>query len=76
MCKLLAQHYNVVVIDMDTLVQPVLAKFEKERLEKVREEITQDAVEKIKMETQSGKLKYLPIYQASKCQIAWNNIIW
>lgn len=76
MCKLLAQHYNVVVIDMDTLVQPVLAKFEKERLDKVKEEITQDAIEKIKMEIHSGKLKYLPTYQASKCQIAQNNIIW
>lgn len=75
MCKLLAQHYNVVVIDMDTLAQPVLAKFEKERLDKVKEEITQDAIEKIKMEIQSGKLKSLPTYQASKCQIAQNNII-
>lgn len=61
---------------MDTLMQTVLAKFEKERLDKVKEEITQDAVEKIKMEIQSGKLKYLPTHQASKCQIAQNNIIW
>ncbi|TWW68860.1 Adenylate kinase 9 [Takifugu flavidus] len=59
MCKLLAQHYNVVVIDMDALVQPVLASIEKERLDKVKEETTRDAIEKIKMEIESGKLTFL-----------------
>lgn len=59
MCELLAQHYNAVVLDMDTLVQPVLANFEKERLDKVKEEATQEAIEKIRMEINSGKLKYL-----------------
>lgn len=59
MCKLLAQHYGVEVLDMDTLAQPVVAKFEQERLDKVKEEATQDAIEKIKMEIISGKMNYL-----------------
>ncbi|XP_063757950.1 adenylate kinase 9 [Eleginops maclovinus] len=49
LCKLLAQHYNALVLDMETLVQPVLAKVEQERLHKIKEETTQVAVEKIKM---------------------------
>lgn len=49
LCKLLAQHYNALVLDMNELVQPVLAKVEQERLEKVKEENTQIAIEKIKM---------------------------
>lgn len=59
MCKLLAQHYNVVVLDMDTLAQPAVAEFIKKRLDKVKEEATQDAIEKIKMEITSGKINYL-----------------
>lgn len=61
MCKLLAQHYNVVVLDMDTLAQPAVAEFEKKRLDKVKEEATQDAIEKIKMEIISGKMNYLSV---------------
>lgn len=63
MCKLLAQHYNVMVLDVDTLIQPILAKFDKERLDKIKEEATQDAIEKIKMGINSGKLKYLSSLQ-------------
>ena len=58
MCKLLAQHYNVVALDMDTLAQPAVAEFEKKRLDKVKEEATQDAIEKIKLEITSGKINY------------------
>ncbi|XP_040920922.1 adenylate kinase 9 [Toxotes jaculatrix] len=49
LCKLLAQHYNAVVLDMEELVQPVLSKAEQERLDKIKEETTQVAVEKIRM---------------------------
>ncbi|XP_076612348.1 adenylate kinase 9 isoform X2 [Chaetodon auriga] len=49
LCKLLAQHYNVLVLDMEVLVQPALAKVEQERLDKIKEETTQIAIEKIKM---------------------------
>ncbi|XP_054474711.1 adenylate kinase 9 [Anoplopoma fimbria] len=49
LCKLLAQHYNASVLDMEVLVQPVLDKVEQERLDKIKEETTQIAIEKIKM---------------------------
>ncbi|XP_034755966.1 adenylate kinase 9 isoform X5 [Etheostoma cragini] len=49
LCKLLAQHYNALVLDMEVLVQPVLEKLEQERLDKIKEEITQVAIEKNKM---------------------------
>ncbi|KAL7388763.1 hypothetical protein ABVT39_020280 [Epinephelus coioides] len=47
--RLLAQHYNALVLDMEVLVQPVLAKVEQERLDEIKEETTQVAIEKIKM---------------------------
>lgn len=75
MCKLLAQHYNVVVIDMEALVQPVLAKIEKDRLDKVKEETTRDAIEKIKMEIESGKLTYLPP-KSSNWKTLQRNLDW
>lgn len=49
LCKLLAQHYNALVLDMEDLVQPVLAKAEQERLDKIKEDTTQVAIEKIKL---------------------------
>ncbi|KAM9339254.1 adenylate kinase 9 [Symphorus nematophorus] len=49
LCKLLAQHCNAVVLDMEVLVQPVLAKVEQDRLDKVKEETTHVAIEKIKL---------------------------
>ncbi|XP_075315081.1 adenylate kinase 9 [Odontesthes bonariensis] len=48
-CKLLAQHYNAVVLDVEELCKPVVAKAEQEKLDKIREETTQAAIEKIKM---------------------------
>ncbi|XP_026196504.1 adenylate kinase 9 isoform X2 [Anabas testudineus] len=55
LCKLLAQHYNALVLDMEELVKPVLVKFEQERLEKIKEETTQIAIEKIRMELFGGQ---------------------
>nr|XP_046228264.1 adenylate kinase 9 [Scatophagus argus] len=49
LCKLLAQHYNALVLDMEALLQPALAKAEQKRLDKIKEEATQVAIEKIKM---------------------------
>ncbi|XP_047429649.1 adenylate kinase 9 [Mugil cephalus] len=56
-CKLLAQHYNAVVLDVQELLQPLLAKVEQERLDKIKEETTQAAIEKIKskMEQDGGQ---------------------
>lgn len=62
LCQLLAQHYNALVLDMEDLMKPVLAKGEQEWLDKVKEETTQVAIEKIKMkieqdgEQNAGKL--------------------
>lgn len=50
LCKLLAQHYSALVLDMEELVKPVLAKFEQEKLEKIKDETTHFATEKIRME--------------------------
>ncbi|XP_028252479.1 adenylate kinase 9 isoform X2 [Parambassis ranga] len=68
-CKLLAQHYNASVLDIEELVQPVLAKFEQERLDKIKEETTQAAIENIKMkmnqdDTQSSVTDDHPEVQA------------
>ncbi|XP_030261487.1 adenylate kinase 9 isoform X1 [Sparus aurata] len=49
LCQLLAQHHNALVLDMEVLVKPVLAKGKEEWLNKVKEETTQVAIEKIKM---------------------------
>ncbi|XP_042372261.1 adenylate kinase 9-like, partial [Plectropomus leopardus] len=49
LCRLLAQHYNAEVLDMEVLVKPVLAKSEQERLDKIKKEMTQVAIKKIKM---------------------------
>ncbi|XP_072219011.1 adenylate kinase 9 [Leuresthes tenuis] len=48
-CKLLAQHYNAVVLDPEELCKPVVEMAEQEQLDKIREETTQAAIEKIKM---------------------------
>lgn len=57
LCKLLAQPYNALVLNMEDLVQPVLAKAEQERLDKIKEDTTQVALEKIKvkMEPDGGE---------------------
>lgn len=55
LCQLLAQHYNALVLDMEELVQPILAQVEQERLFKIKEETTQVAIEKIKMKLHGGE---------------------
>lgn len=53
------------MLDMEVLVQPVLAKVEQERLDKIKEETTQVAMEKIKMKMEqddgqdSGKFSFV-----------------
>ena len=73
LCKLLAQRYNAVVLDMETLVQSVLAVVEQERLNKVKEETTLVAIEKIKMRTEqdggqdAGKLSFFLMMMMFTC---------
>ncbi|XP_034999516.2 adenylate kinase 9 [Hippoglossus stenolepis] len=55
LCKLLAQHYNALVLDKEELVQPILAKIEQERLDKIKEETTQLAIERIKKMEEDGR---------------------
>ncbi|XP_058469998.1 adenylate kinase 9 [Solea solea] len=54
LCKLLAQHYNALVVDMEEMVQPVLAKTERERLDKVEEDTTQLAIKTITMKMEES----------------------
>ncbi|XP_063352163.1 adenylate kinase 9 [Pelmatolapia mariae] len=49
LCKLLAQHYDAAVIDMEEMLQPVLVRAKEERINKIKEETTQAAIDKIKM---------------------------
>jgi len=66
-CKLLAQHYDAVVLDTEELCKPVVEKAEQEKLDKIREETTQAAIEKIKIKMEqdggqnSGKLSFTDI---------------
>ncbi|XP_055005398.1 adenylate kinase 9 isoform X2 [Boleophthalmus pectinirostris] len=47
LCNLVAQHYNAQVLDVDTLVQTLLQQAEQERLERIKQETTVSAIEKI-----------------------------
>ncbi|XP_037541400.1 adenylate kinase 9 [Nematolebias whitei] len=49
LCRLLAQHYGAVVLDVEELSQPVLTRAEQEKLDKINKETTQAAIKKIKM---------------------------
>ncbi|KAK7907798.1 hypothetical protein WMY93_016410 [Mugilogobius chulae] len=53
LCNLLAQHYNALVLDVDTLVQTSLEQAELERLERIKEESTVLAIEKINLKLSS-----------------------
>ncbi|XP_060948025.1 adenylate kinase 9-like [Limanda limanda] len=55
LCKLLAHHYNALVLDVEDLVQPILAQIEQERLDKIKEETTQLAIERIKKMEEDGR---------------------
>lgn len=49
LCRFLARHYGAVVLDVEELSQPVLARAEQEKLDKIKKETTQAPIEKIKM---------------------------
>lgn len=59
LCRLLAQHYGAVVLDMEELSQPVLARAEQEKLDKIKKETTQAAIEKIKMKMKKDGEEHL-----------------
>ncbi|KAK2856221.1 hypothetical protein Q5P01_004956 [Channa striata] len=54
-CKLLAEHYNALVLDMEELVKLFLTKVEQERLEKIKVETTQVAIDKVRKEQHGGQ---------------------
>lgn len=49
MCRLLAKHYGAVVLDVEELSQPVLTRAEQEKLDKIKKETTQAAIDRMKM---------------------------
>uniref|UniRef100_A0A8C5I2P8 Uncharacterized protein n=1 Tax=Gouania willdenowi TaxID=441366 RepID=A0A8C5I2P8_GOUWI len=53
--QLLAQHYSAVLVDVEELLQPVLEAQEQERIDRIKEETTQAAVEKIKRQMESDE---------------------
>ncbi|XP_074541277.1 adenylate kinase 9 [Halichoeres trimaculatus] len=57
LCKLLAQHYNARVLDVEELTQTALEKVEQERLEKIKEETTKVAMEKVQKKMQQDGQK-------------------
>lgn len=65
LCKLVAQHYGAVVLDMEELLQPVLFKAEQERINKIKEETTHMDIKKVKAkmakdaEQNLGKLSFV-----------------
>uniref|UniRef100_A0A087X4I3 Adenylate kinase 9 n=1 Tax=Poecilia formosa TaxID=48698 RepID=A0A087X4I3_POEFO len=72
MCSLLAQHYGAVVLDLEELIKPFLAKADQERFEKLRD-ITTPTVKSMRKkkkarENTSGKISYFHIkyYPLSK----------
>ena len=48
LCALLAQHYGAELLDLEALTEPVVTKLRQEMLEKVRQDVTQQAIEKIR----------------------------
>lgn len=76
LCKLLAQHCDALVLDMEELV----AKGKQEKLDTIKEETTQDTIQKTKekMEQDLGKLSfvydcYIHLYSHIVCSCA---ILW
>ncbi|KAM9703756.1 adenylate kinase 9 [Menidia menidia] len=58
MCKILAEDYNAVVLDVEELCKQAVAKADQEKLDKIKKETTQAAIEKIKMKMeQDDELK-------------------
>ncbi|XP_076129296.1 adenylate kinase 9 [Alosa pseudoharengus] len=49
LCQQLANHYGAVVIDMETLMEPMLVAIKKERLDKLKHDTTVAAIKKIQV---------------------------
>lgn len=54
LCRLLAQSYNALVLDVDELLKPVLSKEEQERIDKIKEEATLLAIDMVKRNIEEG----------------------
>lgn len=54
LCRLLAQSYNALVLDVDELLKPVLSKEEQERIDKIKEEATLLAIDMVKRNIDEG----------------------
>lgn len=54
LCRLLAQSYNALVLDVDELLKPVLSKEEQERIDKIKEEATLTAIDMVKRNLEEG----------------------
>ncbi|XP_036406140.1 adenylate kinase 9 [Megalops cyprinoides] len=54
LCHLIASHYGSKVVDMEALMKPRIAQAQETMLEKVREEATAAAIEKVKMQLESS----------------------
>ncbi|KAJ8397627.1 hypothetical protein AAFF_G00436260 [Aldrovandia affinis] len=52
--RLIADHYGSTVLDVEALMRPVVAQTREEMLEKVREEATAAAIEKVKLKLESS----------------------
>ncbi|CAG5928032.1 unnamed protein product [Menidia menidia] len=73
MCKILAEDYNAVVLDVEELCKQAVAKADQEKLDKIKKETTQAAIEKIKMkmeqddELKLGKLTFIAFVFIIQC---------
>ncbi|XP_046877163.1 adenylate kinase 9 isoform X1 [Hypomesus transpacificus] len=65
LCALLAQHYGAELLDLEALTEPVVTKLRQEMLEKVRQDVTQQAIEKIRakmeMNATNGRMEVSPV---------------
>uniref|UniRef100_H2MFT6 Uncharacterized protein n=1 Tax=Oryzias latipes TaxID=8090 RepID=H2MFT6_ORYLA len=71
LCRLVAQHYGGVVLDVEELLQPVFAMAEQERFEKIKVETTRAAIKKIK-ESNEEMLGELQHFLYINPQLFWN----
>lgn len=54
MCRLLAQHYGALVLDLEELIKPFLAMADQERFEKIRD-LTTPTVKSTRKKTKGGE---------------------
>lgn len=55
LCGLIAAHYGSTVLDVEALMRPVVDQAQRDMLEKVREEATAAAIEKVKLKIASSR---------------------